>query len=64
VTGFGISMGVSPREPLLRAGEVVTVAERRVFVVAWLIYFQLGIKDFYAAMTTMALATGGSRSVA
>lgn len=57
MTGFGISMGVSPREPLRRAGEVVAEAERRGFEVAWVIDFQLGMKDVYAAMTTMALAT-------
>jgi 5,10-methylenetetrahydromethanopterin reductase len=57
MTGFGISMGVSPREPLLRSGDVVAEAERRGFEVAWVIDFQLGMKDVYAALTTIALAT-------
>ncbi len=54
---FGISMGVSPREPLPRVGEVAAEAERRGFEAAWFIDFQLGMKDVYAAMAMAALAT-------
>ncbi len=57
MTRFGLSMGVSPREPLRRVGEVVAEAERRGFEAAWFIDFQLGMKDVYTAMATVALAT-------
>ncbi len=54
---FSISMGVSPREPLARVGEIAAEAERRGFDAAWFIDFQLGMKDVYAAMMMAALAT-------
>lgn len=54
---YGISMGVSPREPLRRASELARAVEERGFEALWYIDFQLGMKDVYAAMNLAALAT-------
>lgn len=54
---YGISMGVSPREPLARVTEIARSIERHGFEALWLINFQLGMKDVYAAMNLAALAT-------
>jgi 5,10-methylenetetrahydromethanopterin reductase len=50
-------MGVSPREPLRRVADLARAAEQRGFDAFWMIDFQLGMKDVYAAMTIAALAT-------
>ncbi|MFZ2240996.1 MAG: LLM class flavin-dependent oxidoreductase [Gordonia amarae] len=54
---WGLSMGVSPREPLTNVTELARTAERSGFEAMWFIDFQLGMKDVYAAMNIAALAT-------
>jgi 5,10-methylenetetrahydromethanopterin reductase len=54
---WGLSMGVSPREPLDNVGRLASAAERQGFEALWYIDFQLGMKDVYAAMYLAALAT-------
>ena len=54
---YGISMGVSPREPLSRVPELAGAVEEGGFEALWYIDFQLGMKDVYAAMNLAALAT-------
>ena len=54
---YGISIGVSPREPLSRAAEVARDIDERGFEALWYIDFQLGMKDVYAAMNLAALST-------
>ena len=57
VTRFGISRGVSPREPLAGVGELARTVEDLGFDALWFIDHQLGMKDVYTAMTLSALAT-------
>ena len=57
VTRFGISRGVSPREPLAAVGELARTVEDLGFDALWFIDHQLGMKDVYTAMTLSALAT-------
>jgi 5,10-methylenetetrahydromethanopterin reductase len=54
---FGLSIGVSPREPLRRVGELAEHIEARGFEALWVIDFQVGMKDVYAAMLLAALHT-------
>lgn len=54
---WGLSMGVSPREPLKNVGELAAAAEAHGFDAMWFIDFQLGMKDVYAAMYMAAMAT-------
>ena len=54
---WGLSMGVSPREPLTNVTEIAKAAEAHGFEAMWFIDFQLGMKDVYAAMNLAALAT-------
>lgn len=54
---WGLSMGVSPREPLTNVTELAKSAEARGFEAMWFIDFQLGMKDVYAAMYLAATAT-------
>jgi 5,10-methylenetetrahydromethanopterin reductase len=54
---WGLSTGVSPREPLNNVGAVAAAAEQHGFEALWYIDFQLGMKDVYAAMYMAALAT-------
>ncbi|MCF8570386.1 LLM class flavin-dependent oxidoreductase [Gordonia sp. HY002] len=54
---WGLSMGVSPREPLTNVTELASTAERLGYEAMWFIDFQLGMKDVYAAMNMAALAT-------
>ncbi|SPT49890.1 LLM class flavin-dependent oxidoreductase [Actinomadura madurae] len=54
---WGLSMGVSPREPLANVTELALQAEGHGFEAMWFIDFQLGMKDVYAAMNLAALAT-------
>ena len=57
VTRFGISRGVSPREPLAAVGDLARAVEDHGFDALWFIDHQLGMKDVYTAMTLSALAT-------
>jgi 5,10-methylenetetrahydromethanopterin reductase len=57
MTRFGISIGVSPREPLSHAAEIAEEADRRGFAAVWVVDFQMGMKDAYAAMNLIALRT-------
>ena len=52
---FGLSIGVSPREPLRRVGALAEQIEARGFAHLWVIDFQVGMKDVYAAMLLAAL---------
>jgi len=54
---YGISLGVSPREPLIRTSELARAIDESGFEVLWYIDFQLGMKDVYAAMNLAALST-------
>ena len=54
---YGISMGVSPREPLTRTSELARAVDDKGFEVLWYIDFQLGMKDVYAVMNLAAQAT-------
>ena len=54
---YGISVGVSPREPLHRAAELARAVDEHGFEALWYIDFQLGMKDVYAAMNLAALST-------
>lgn len=54
---WGLSMGVSPREPLANVTKLASAAEAKGFEAMWFIDFQLGMKDVYAAMNIAALAT-------
>jgi len=57
VDRFGISIGVSPREPLRGVGDLAREIDSAGFEAIWVIDFQLGMKDVYAAMAVIALAT-------
>ena len=57
IEGFGISLGVSPRESLRQVGELARTMEENGFDVLWYIDHQLGMKDVYAAMNVVALNT-------
>ena len=57
VTRFGISRGVSPREPLKNVAEMATLMDDLGFEHVWYIDHQLGMKDIYATMNVSALAT-------
>ncbi|MGB0387394.1 MAG: LLM class flavin-dependent oxidoreductase [Ardenticatenaceae bacterium] len=54
---YGISMGVSPREPLTRVSKIATAVDDYGFDALWFIDFQLGMKDVYAALNMAALAS-------
>src|SRR5450759_4042626 len=54
---FGISTGVSPREPLTKFAQVAAEADRLGFEAMWVIDFQLGMKDVYLAMLMAARET-------
>ena len=54
---YGISVGVSPREPLSRTAELARAVDDKGFEILWYIDFQLGMKDVYAAMNLAALST-------
>ncbi len=57
VSRFGISRGVSPREPLTKVAEMATLIDDLGFEHVWYIDHQLGMKDIYATMNMTALAT-------
>lgn len=54
---WGLSMGVSPREPLSHVTDLARLADQNNFEAMWFIDFQLGMKDVYAAMNLAALAS-------
>lgn len=54
---IGMSLGISPREPILHAVEVIKNAEALGFDAAYLTDVQLSMKDCYAAMTLAAVNT-------
>lgn len=55
MTSYGLSIGVSPREPLANVGQLARAADDAGFEALWVIDFQLGMKDVYAAMNIAAL---------
>lgn len=57
VNRFGISRGVSPREPLTKVAEMATLIDDLGFENIWYIDHQLGMKDIYATMNVTAMAT-------
>jgi 5,10-methylenetetrahydromethanopterin reductase len=57
VERFGISRGVSPREPLREVGALAGAIEAQGFEMLWFIDHQLGMKDVYAAMNLAAGST-------
>lgn len=54
---YGLSLGVSPREPLRRVSDLARQAEDAGIETLWFIDFQNGMKDVYAAMYLAALGT-------
>ncbi len=54
---WGLSMGVSPREPLKNVSDLAAAADAKGFDSMWFIDFQLGMKDVYAAMNLAALSS-------
>ncbi|MCP3992548.1 MAG: LLM class flavin-dependent oxidoreductase [Actinomycetia bacterium] len=54
---YGISMGVSAREPLTRTSALARAVDEQGFEALWYIDFQLGMKDVYAVMNLAAMAT-------
>jgi 5,10-methylenetetrahydromethanopterin reductase len=59
--GFGLSFGISAREPLRRVGDVARTAEEQGFDAAWIIDSQVAMKDVHVALTVAALATSTIR---
>jgi len=57
VKRFGISRGVSPREPLANVGPMAKKIEDLGFEHIWYIDHQLGMKEIYTTMTLTAMAT-------
>lgn len=57
---FGFMMGLSPREPIGRFGELARTAEDLGFAAAWIADSQLYTKDAWVALT---LAAGASRRI-
>lgn len=56
-TSFGFMMGLSPREPIGRFGELAHSAEQLGFEAAWLADSQLYTKDVYVGLTLAAAQT-------
>jgi 5,10-methylenetetrahydromethanopterin reductase len=61
MTTFGLSMGVSSREPLRRVGTLAAGAEERGFDALWLIDSHLVMGDVYASLAVAALSTSKMR---
>jgi 5,10-methylenetetrahydromethanopterin reductase len=57
VARFGLNLGVSPREPIGRIGDIAQAAERHGFEAVWVLDSQLAMKDVYVALTIAAQAT-------
>jgi len=58
MTEFGFMMGLSPREPITRFGDLAREAEELGFEAAWLADSQLYTKDVYVALALAAERTG------
>jgi 5,10-methylenetetrahydromethanopterin reductase len=56
-TSFGFMMGLSPREPIGRFGELARAAEQSGFEAAWLADSQLYTKNVYVGLTLAATQT-------
>lgn len=54
---FGFMMGLSPREPITRFGDLARTAEQEGFEAAWLADSQLYTKNVYVALTLAAERT-------
>ncbi|MCB1676126.1 MAG: LLM class flavin-dependent oxidoreductase, partial [Halioglobus sp.] len=54
---IGMSLGISPREPITHAVEVVKSAEDLGFDAAYITDVQLSMKDCFAALTLCAVNT-------
>jgi 5,10-methylenetetrahydromethanopterin reductase len=61
VTGFGFMMGLSPREPIGRFGDLARAAEAAGFEAAWLADSQLYTKNVYVALALAAQRTQAIR---
>ncbi|MQA74459.1 MAG: LLM class flavin-dependent oxidoreductase [Solirubrobacterales bacterium] len=61
MTEFGFMMGLSPREPIGRFGDIARAAEELGFESAWLADSQLYTKNVYIALTLAAERTGSIR---
>ncbi len=57
MTQFGLSMGISPREPVRRIAMLAAAAEQRGFDALWVIDSQLVMADVYTALTVAAMST-------
>jgi len=57
MTGFGFMMGLSPREPIGRFGDLARAAEEAGLEAAWLADSQLYTKNVYVALTLAAQRT-------
>lgn len=57
MTGFGFMMGLSPREPIERFGNLARAAEEAGFEAAWLADSQLFTKNVYVALALAAQRT-------
>jgi 5,10-methylenetetrahydromethanopterin reductase len=53
----GVSLGISPREPIMHTVEVVQQAEALGFDSAWIADVQLSMKDCFSALTLCAVNT-------
>lgn len=54
---FGLSVGISAREPLRRIIDIAKTAEERGFDALWLIDSQAAMKDVYVALSIAAMET-------
>ncbi len=57
MTKFSIALGVGPREPMQRVGEIAQIMERERFHALWVQDNPLSTKDAYVALTVAALST-------
>jgi len=57
VTAFGLSVGISPREPTRRIGDLAQAAEAAGFDAAWILDSHLVMRDVYVSLATAAHAT-------
>jgi 5,10-methylenetetrahydromethanopterin reductase len=58
MTGLGISLGWSPREPVDHILRLVELAEERGIDACWVIDSQLAMRDAYALLAILARSTG------
>lgn len=57
MTTFGLSMGISPREPTRRVGDLASRAEGMGIDALWMIDSQLVMRDAYLCLATAAAST-------